>query len=770
MRDSVHDNPDPASMPVRTLRTNASSASPFVFLAPRLPPTGSVASSPLLPAGKGGCWTCRLRRKAGPRPPAERAVSDSFQKCDEQVENGACHTCRRLRIECLGWGARRPDWMRDKTKVEAYKAGIKRQLSSQGMIRGQPRTAANPPPVNASPIQYPYPDTRFNQPATDTGSDENEDFYRGQSLSAGPSPAYATVQMPQLTPDGLSHGLSALDLRLFPTPGISNVPLPSSAFSAASPHLIGGDISAMPYVPSHTYYSPSINHSPLPRRNENQNSEYIEYFFRRVQSAQFIFQAGSPALEPVFRDIVSRNPEGPIAKAMCAFAALHQSQVRVAEGIEDPAAENSLHSIAVRFYDEAWWQLVQTRQHNRQYSDTEATVAIQLTSFCLYANNGSSDWRRPFQVACEWLQSAPISMVQNPRYQWLSLNSLTRFTAQMTMWFDILSSVLSNKTPRFMDLYRRLFRIEHHTQNFWQNSPHTHVQNLHMDTLTGCPDSIMYALAETAALAHWKAQQTQNCALSVRELNRRADIIEQGLRSAYYSPASTSSAGDSGPGGFPQLLDFGYDSHGGAGAGMGTINVGGVRAGQHHHSPVMQGHHHAGSHSVHHSPIVHNGGELHGNGVGMGHASAGSTTPVSPSYNSHQVQLIANAFFEHALLYLSSVVSGHFPAVPEISDSVASVISALQKVDSTDPSRGLVLIIGMTACLTDNPEQRDYLKQLVETPQTDKHMGLRFEMSRWMSAVWRKRDAEKAREGGRVSGTDWSVVLAEIGSNLFVGP
>jgi hypothetical protein len=44
-----------------------------------------------------GCVTCRIRRK----------------RCDEQLDaNGACMTCARLQIECLGFTAKRPDWCR----------------------------------------------------------------------------------------------------------------------------------------------------------------------------------------------------------------------------------------------------------------------------------------------------------------------------------------------------------------------------------------------------------------------------------------------------------------------------------------------------------------------------------------------------------------------------------------------------------------------------------------------------------------------------------
>lgn len=34
------------------------------------------------------------------------------KKCDEQREGDSCHTCNRLKIKCLGWGPKRPDWMR----------------------------------------------------------------------------------------------------------------------------------------------------------------------------------------------------------------------------------------------------------------------------------------------------------------------------------------------------------------------------------------------------------------------------------------------------------------------------------------------------------------------------------------------------------------------------------------------------------------------------------------------------------------------------------
>lgn len=54
--------------------------------------------TPVRGRSKQGCWTCRLRRK----------------KCDEQCDDssGQCHTCKRLKIRCIGWGDTPPDWVK----------------------------------------------------------------------------------------------------------------------------------------------------------------------------------------------------------------------------------------------------------------------------------------------------------------------------------------------------------------------------------------------------------------------------------------------------------------------------------------------------------------------------------------------------------------------------------------------------------------------------------------------------------------------------------
>ncbi|KAF5359684.1 hypothetical protein D9756_003089 [Leucocoprinus leucothites] len=76
---------------------------------------------------KSGCYTCRIRRK----------------KCDEQPnDQGHCSTCVRLRLECLGFGAKRPDWLRENRNVLQLRDKIKSFLASQGMIKGHSGSGA----------------------------------------------------------------------------------------------------------------------------------------------------------------------------------------------------------------------------------------------------------------------------------------------------------------------------------------------------------------------------------------------------------------------------------------------------------------------------------------------------------------------------------------------------------------------------------------------------------------------------------------------------
>jgi C6 transcription factor Pro1 len=186
-----------------------------------------------------------------------------------------------------------------------------------------------------------------------------------------------------------------------------------------------------------------------------------------------------------------------------------------------------------------------------------------------------------------------------------------------TKWLDIISSIGKQRVPLFMSLYRRLFRADQ--QDHWPSSPHGgHVQNLYMDALTGCPDGVMYALAEIANLAHWKMRHVQHHSLSMRELLQRGDEIEQDLRASWVTAS---------PEVFPHLLDQQFD-----------INA-----------PPSAG---TASSSAHASP-VHPTVDLVG-------ANSVLSTP-EPVIGAETRRLVSNVFFEATVLLLQSVINDHNP-------------------------------------------------------------------------------------------------------------
>ena len=131
-------------LPCPTLLRLAPTESPSP---PPLPPPGrrrrperpsrkapSALSRAATPVGSAGRYVDprRVDRRALRELDAHRSLFFAFfhpcatsprdiQKCDEQPnEHGACQTCVRLRLQCLGFGAKRPDWMRVSAQRGCY--------------------------------------------------------------------------------------------------------------------------------------------------------------------------------------------------------------------------------------------------------------------------------------------------------------------------------------------------------------------------------------------------------------------------------------------------------------------------------------------------------------------------------------------------------------------------------------------------------------------------------------------------------------------------
>ncbi|KAJ7455229.1 fungal-specific transcription factor domain-containing protein [Mycena galericulata] len=667
--------------PSSAASSNVSPASINVPLVPMIPtPEGGEKSLRASPhrytavdlsrsasASKGGCWTCRLRRK----------------KCDENREGDSCHTCIRLTIACLGWGPKRPEWMRDKQAVEAYKADIKAQLTRAGLIRGQPRSSLLSPSLSArlhdGSIRRQYPQHRRSADSSTTSLlnfDATVDYgyqygsHQPRHNSMGTYPG-----MPGASNSAFYH----LPAGHFSDPSVNNIPVDfnTSIFNAQYESPVSSTPGSTQIPPLDFDFgqlgndafdfavrppSPAQAFPPLFAGHSSLQENHCIYYFEHVRKVQYIF-AGNTVTN-ITCSMIVQEPRGAVTNAVCALASLHYTRMRVAHGLEAPDP-NPEHSTAKYFHDEAYYQLHSAKQVRGTYSESDAIAALHLVWFS-QLSGGTTDWQPVFAVACDWVaQQTDLLTNDNPRLALQNLTPAGQLIVKLTLWLDIFSSLTVMRPPKYLALYKRLFG----DLAGWQHG------DIRMDSLTGCPEEVLLGIAEVSALSHWKAAEKRKGTLSNRDLIRRGDEIEQRLRKSAESPVS-----------------------------RGAIDT----------TPL-------------HPTLV----------------QADSEAVDAAAHPSNETrQLVAKIFSETVLLYLHTVLSDSNPGVPEISTSVGIIVQYLGQLPSSEVDRALVFPICLAGCMTDDSTLREFLKGRFQA--LDESLGNLMRTRLLMEAVWQKRDVSGA--------------------------
>ena len=153
-------------------------------------------------------------------------------------------------------------------------------------------------------------------------------------------------------PADLLGVICGLNLQIYPLPGVA------PAYAAVGAQLLG-DMLLLPFgMPAQVYYEANTQLHPADDTREH----HMFYYFRWVQQIQFLF-AGL-MVTSILHDLVVREPVGVVMHMICMLAALHKSQMWVTEGLEDRWAENSLYGVSRQFYNQTWWQLLDSRQQH----------------------------------------------------------------------------------------------------------------------------------------------------------------------------------------------------------------------------------------------------------------------------------------------------------------------------------------------------------------------------------------------------------------------
>ncbi|KAJ7285216.1 fungal-specific transcription factor domain-containing protein [Mycena rebaudengoi] len=496
----------------------------------------SASKKPGAPKAKGavraksGCYTCRIRRK----------------KCDERPnEQGYCETCVRLRLQCLGFGAKRPEWLRESRNVSEMRDKIKAFLAAQGMIKGHsgsgPRGSDHELPIlrleednTPSSSESPPTPTLSLSPSEPPRPLQHESSMREQRWIDGYG--HSAFHQPNIrggSPFGGSSHSSHHDMSLYPNYNSSNSLAPWNpnhhTLQPPSPALASSFSSTYTqiYVEEDMYNLTTIeddddmqlahfgnlyNLKPgMYLKPSGGNDELINYYLGSVMDLQYLL-GDRDHIRMILLPSVARSGES--RKAARLLASIHCQR----------ATCNSNNYVALQDTDtlSRYKELLGVLKKKR-YTEDDALAAISIISSFLF-DGGAGAWEDWLTVSYSY--AAGVFGNNDPRDTLLQCAETTRFIVKTAIWFDVLAAVTTQKTPRFLSFIRQLYDPER-SGVFDPTLPSPPA--LSMMSVMGCENHIVWALAEASALSVWKREKLQAGCLSIPELVAKASHLDNYL-------------------------------------------------------------------------------------------------------------------------------------------------------------------------------------------------------------------------------------------------
>jgi len=151
---------------------------------------------------------------------------------------------------------------------------------------------------------------------------------------------------------------------------------------------------------------------------------------------------------------------------------------------------------------------------------------------------------------------------------------------------------------------------------------------------------------------------------------------------------------------------------------------------------------------------------------------SGSAYADEESRQVYQRRRLTNDIFRaSARVYLHTVLSGDYPSSPEISSAVTETIECLKRVPQANNAalsrsviRSVVFGICICGCLTDQPSQQAFLREMLEQQEAEV-VGNVMAVRRLMEDVWRRRATAEGRKTWTVN---WREVMLEGGKELLL--
>ncbi|KAI0255154.1 fungal-specific transcription factor domain-containing protein [Lactifluus subvellereus] len=447
-----------------------SPSSPRRSIAP-VPPKQQQAKKAGAPKAKGavraksGCYTCRIRRK----------------KCDERPNaEGRCETCIRLRLQCLGFGQKRPEWLKENNNVTMFREKIKDFLAAQGMIKGHSGSA--------------------------TRSSDQEGMLvlitdHGRSDTSSPhSPALSIDSSDDRRQPG--HNISSLR---------HDPHYPSISLSAQHSHA---DYSSQLPVPHP--HPPAPAQSIAPSMSPHQ-SGLVRHYLDHVLRRQYLL-ADTSIAEFIVRTVQQNRA---VRDAVCLLASLHQESL----GQDELVLYGEASSDYLKTYKRICADLRTSAAGG--YTEYEAMTGLFVVSAFLF-RGGRGAWQEFLSVSADWVWNV-LHRGGDPAEIILHCSDAQQFIIKTTFWFDILASTTRLQPPRFLNFYRELWSPRRGAYIDGAAAGPSVPSAFSMMSVMGCANETALAIAEISALACWKESRAQQGVLSVPELVDRGRTIETEL-------------------------------------------------------------------------------------------------------------------------------------------------------------------------------------------------------------------------------------------------
>ncbi|THG94810.1 hypothetical protein EW145_g8073, partial [Phellinidium pouzarii] len=520
----------------------------------------------------------------------------------------------------------------------------------------------------------------------------------------------------------------------------------------SSPLMLPGDESLLF---SNAYATPSQQQQQLHSQPPDPPPIRLDFdvCFQRVgvMPLQYVFAAEKA--RGVLQNLFAHDPYGPLVNASCALAARHNKAIRVAR-LLDPPDSDPLQSTARQFFDRAYWQLSTRIPHTA----ADALASLHLVAYFLM-QGGSGDWPTCLHAAREWLAQTHLCAPDNetPRKTLAVMDEAEQLAVKMTIWYDIIAAISLRQTPRFLAMYRRLLGGTISREASVQT-----VQGANMTLPMGCPDDVLLILAETAALAQWKARQRQLGTLSNRELIVRGDAIEHRLLVSTIAETAERRPAVYFPG-----------TRAGTGADVATATATAtvdaqMRPEYSTSSPPTAAASAAVSSSDNSALMTPVASGLAvpapapAPAPGPFSASAASLSVFTTKNDDNALEetrptdlnkRVGQVFLHTAALYLASVINEPNPSITEINSAANGLVNALNDLPDMTLDRALVLPLTLAGSMTGLPEQYQFV--LARLAARDEAIGNIRSVRLLIERVWATRNAH----GGGAIAIDWRDVM-----------